>query len=433
MSPKGKLAATSFALAAVALASLPAGAASPKTRLVSVSSGEDVSNEESNAYINSLSDDGTRAVFHNGSHLSGQDDNLFRDVYVRNLKSGKTRLASVRSNGNDGNDVSEQGAISGNGRFVAFVSAADNLVPSDENDERDTFVHNLATGKTARVSVTSSEEERAGEGDQPDISRTGRFVAFATSSQLVSKDNNHVDDVYVRDRKLGKTIMASVDSNGENNPDGDSNYPSISNNGRVVAFESASDSLVPNDGNSSVDVFMHNLRTGNTRRLSVKSNGNEMAGTSNQVSLSEDGRFAAFASQAELAGVDDNGFYDIYLRNTVADKTILISKDSMGQDANEESQYPTMAAGGRMVGFYSEATDIVPGLDPVDYRAYVFDRKTGKFRMVDRESNGDPGDQPSFSTGLSEDGRFVLFVSGSELVGADDNGVDDVYRRGPLY
>ena len=423
------------ALVALAVISIAGAswAAPAKTRRMSVKSNGHGTSASSSGYIDMLSDDGKVAVFYSAARLAGADDNVVEDVYARNLKTGKTLLASIRSNGDDANGDSSGPAISGNGRFVVFNSDADNLVPSDENTSADIFVHDLRTRKTDRVSIATNGDEGGGVGSQPNISFTGRYVAFDTASQLSGRDNNHADDIYLRDRKTDKTELVSQTSAGVDATDGDSEDPWVSKDGRFVAYSSEADDLVPNDGNSSSDIFVHDRKTDKTRHVSLATDDNERSGISENPSISGNGNLIAFGSNAPFAANDDNGFNDIYIRNVKEGTTTWISRNKDGEAANGETYYPSMSPNGRMVGFYSYTNDLVGGPQPDSYRPYVFDRSKDKLTMVDRTSSGDPGEGSAFVTGMSGDGRFVLISTNSGLVGSDGNGTDDIYRRGPLY
>ena len=166
-------------------------------------------------------------------------------------------------------------AISADGRFVAFESAATNLVPDDDNGIRDVFVRDLKRGQTTRVSVNSAGAELiSGRGVEelgtiPAISRNGRYVAFSSRGKnLVEGDRNDTDDIFVRDRKLGETTRVSVSSTGEEANGSSLFYPSISANGRFVAFTSWASNLVAGDENGHAeDVFVRDRKRGVTTRI----------------------------------------------------------------------------------------------------------------------------------------------------------------------
>ena len=412
----------------------PVSAGGPKTRLVSMKPNGAGGNGASNGYIDNLSNNGRYAVYRSyATNLVPNDTNEVEDIFWRDLKTGRTIRVSVKKSGSQAGTASYSPAISGNGRHVAFFTEA-RLVGNDGNGVGDIYVHDVETRSTERVSISSAGAEGdQSVGDQPDLSRSGRFVAFHTASQLVGKDNNDDDDVYVRDLKRDKTRLVSVHSNGDAVTNGDSTYPQITENGRLIVFSSTSRELVNSDGNASQDIFVRNLLTGKTRRVSMMNDGSEVMDHSQYPQISGGGDIVSFDTVAQISEVDDNTETDIYVLNRNTGVTRLVSKDHNGEAADDQSEYSSLSPNGRMVGFYSQATDLVPADPPGDYSAYVYDRVTGEMKMVDRDSAGNVGDGLSYVTGMSGDGRLVLFTSEAGHVAADENGVDDQYRRGPLY
>lgn len=264
----------------------------------------------------SLSWDGRYVAFWSGhSNLVPGDTNGRADVFVLDRQTGQTQSMSVDSSGNQGNDRSEQPSISADGRYVAFWSDADNLVPGDTNGVRDVFVHDRQTGQTERVSVDSAGGQASGSNcDQPAISADGRFVAFRSgAANLVAGDTNADVDVFVHDRQTGQTERANVDSSGAQS-NGRGEYPTISGDGRYVAFWSDGDNLIPGDTNGRPDIFVHDRQTGRTQRVSVDATGAEANGESYEPAISADGRFVTFWSSANnLVSGDLNGQTDVFV------------------------------------------------------------------------------------------------------------------------
>jgi hypothetical protein len=420
----------------LAMLMVSADAASPKTRLMSPRSNGGDGNGVSQGYIDNLSNNGRYAAFESvATNLVVDDENELQDIFVHNIKTGKTRRVSITSDGDEVTDESSSApALSGNGRRVAFISDSEDLVGGDNNEVTDIFVHNLETRKTKRVSVSSNGDEGdQPAGDQPDVSRNGRFVAFHTTSQLVGKDNNDDADIYVRDLRERRTHLVSIHSNGDAVTDGESIYPQISENGRFIVFNSSSSELINSDANGVVDVFIHDRQTGRTRRVSVNSNGNEVARDSQYPQVSADGRIISFDSTGGFVSADDNDVSDVYVHNRETGRTKLVTRGHNGGSTDQESSYTSLSPNGRMIGFYSYATNLIANDPDGDYSAYVYDRVTKKIRMVDRDSSGDPGDGLSYVIGMSGDGRMVLFASEAGHAQVDENDVNDVYRRGSLY
>jgi Tol biopolymer transport system component len=209
--------------------------------------------------------------------------------------------------------------------------------------------------KTRRVSVSSAGAEANQPSLNPSISANGRFVAFESdASNLVGSDDNGTTDIFVRDRWTGKTRRVSVSSAGvEGN--GRSRNASISADGRFVAFESEASNLVGNDGNPYWDIFVRDRTTGKTRRVSVSSAGVQGDGDSQNASISADGRFVAFDSGASnLIGNDGNPYTDVFVRDRTTGKTKRVSVSSAGAEGNGNSSNASISADGRFVAFDSE-------------------------------------------------------------------------------
>jgi Tol biopolymer transport system component len=303
------------------------------------------------------------------SNLVPGDTNHRGDIFVRDRKRGTTTRVSVNSAGEEANDGSIWlPAISDNGRVVAFFSRSTNLVPNDHNGIADFFVRDLKRGETTRVSVSSAEEEQTrGPGAEelgivPAISHNGRFVAFfSASTNLVPNDHNDTDDIFVRDRKRGETTRVSVSSTGEEGNGSSLFYPSISANGRFIAFTSYASNLVPGDANRREDVFVRDRKRGVTTR--VRENNGSGGLYSGIPSISDNGRFVAFESPAsDLVKGDRNGHVDVFLRDRKRGRTTLLSVSSEGEQGNDESSFPAISAhNGRFVAFSSLASNLVGG------------------------------------------------------------------------
>jgi len=345
------------------------------------------------------------------------------------MQGGDTTRVSVDSAGAEGNGGSFASLISANGRYVAFTSEASNLVPGDGNGAQDCFVHDRRTGLTTRVSVDSAGAEGNGDSFVSSISGNGRYVAFASfATNLVPGDGNNAGDCFVHDRQTGLTTRVSVNSAGAEGNFGGFN-PSISGNGRSVAFESFSSNLVPGDGNGKTDVFVHDRQTGQTTRVSVNSAGAEGNDASFSPSISASGHHVAFVSGASnLAPGDGNGVWDCFVHDRRSGLTTLVSVDSAGVAGNAFSVLPSISSNGRYVAFESNASNLVPGDGNFASDCFVHDRQTGLTTRVSVDSAGAEGNGGSVNAVISSNGRYVAFSSGaSNLVPGDGNGVTDVF------
>ena len=381
------------------------------------------------------------------------------------------------------NDVSGLPVISANGRHVAFASAATNLVQGDTNAFVDVFVRDRQTAVTERVSLTAGGDQGNGHSNFSSISADGRFVAFTSAAtNLVTGDTNGSRDIFVRDRQLGTTTRVSVFSGGGGQGASDSSDPIISANGRYVVFTSAAANFIQGDTNNVSDVFRHDLATRVTTRVSVGallSNGfsTQANGPSFVSGISADGQIVVFTSGAtNLVSGDTNGIVDAFVRDIGTSTTTRVSVGPGGAQANSQSFGATISDDGRFVAIDSLATNLVPNgapgiyvhdrqigltsalsinIDPV--RAAIFPKISGDGRSVcflqlnlsgtfyeglaiDRltlsktrvsvASNGDPGNAGISGCALNADGTIVVFDSmATNLVAGDTNGETDVFVR----
>ena len=226
-------------------------------------------------------------------------------------------------------------SISAEGRYVAFASLATDLVPGDSNELCDVFVHDQQTGDTFLVSVASNGTQGNGDSNRPSISADGRYVAFESwASNLVPGDTNHNYDVFVHDRQTGQTERVSVASDGTQG-NGFCTSPSISADGRHVAFTSEASNLVAADTNDAGDVFVHDRQTGQTERVSVASDGTQGNGFCASPSISADGRYTAFRPEASnLVRGDANDIEDIFVHDRQTGQTVRISVASQGSQTD---------------------------------------------------------------------------------------------------
>jgi Tol biopolymer transport system component len=385
----------------------------------------------------SISADGRYVVFGSAaSNLVPGDSNGHNDVFVHDRQTGQTTRVSVASDGSQGNGESYGHAVSADGRYVAFTSYATNLVPGDTNGSWDTFIHDRLTSQTTRVSVASDGTQgNSGSIWSPTISADGRYVAFASyATNLVPGDTNGQRDVFIHDRQTGETTRVSVSSNGTQGNSA-SWTPTISADGRYVAFESYATNLVPGDTNYKFDIFVHDRQTGQTTRVSVASDGAQGNGSSWNSAISADGRYVAFGSaSSNLVVGDTNEAYDVFVHDRQTGQTTRVSVASDGAQGNGESGNPSISVDGRFVAFRSDSSNLVTGDTNGRMDVFVHDRQTGQTTRVSVASDGTQGNHESHTPSLSADGRYVSFVSyATNLVVGDTNSETDVFvhDRGP--
>jgi Tol biopolymer transport system component len=443
------------------------------TERVSVDSAGAEGNNASTAPSNSS--DGRYVAFESfATNLLGvgNDNNNKPDVFVHDRQTGTTTRVSVGLAGAEGDDSSSDPSISSDGRYVAFESDATNLlgVGNDNNAFFDVFVHDRQTGTTTRVSVYSDETESIDPSNNPSISSDGRYVAFESGGELdlTAIEILALFDVFVHDRDTDgdglydepgavSTIRMSEDSVG-NEANAASSSPSISSDGRFVAFESSATNLVPGGSNGLIHVFVHDRDVDengtfdevggiSTVQVSVDSTGAEgIGGDSSSCSISGDGRYVAFVSDAtNLVGVgnDNNGSTDVFVhdRDTDGDgqydepgavSTVRVSVDSAGAEGNNNSNFPSISSDGRYVAFESDAGNLlgVGNDNNGSTDVFVHDLQTGATTRVSVDLAGVEGNGNSNSPSISADGSSVTFESDADNlvgVGNDNNLAPDIF------
>jgi len=400
-----------------------------------------------------ISRDGRFVAFESdASDLAAGDANGLTDVFIYDALSNRVELVSVNAAGTgSGNGISFAPRFSADGRVVAFVSTASDLAANDGNGTADVFVRRLDSATTVLVSVNSSGQSGAGASSSPVISTNGRFVAFASAANdLVAGDTNGAVDVFWRDLTLGETRLVSVNPAG-GPANGLSYNPVISGDGFRVAFVSAATDLVSlPDTNQQSDVFLRDLSIDATAAVSRNAAGSAMgnAGSSTPV-FSPDGKGVLFVSVAsDLVAGDANGAQDVFLFRFIdpaADQTPLlpgtlpnaaveaISLNAAGSGTGNAASGVTAASLSedlRHVAFVSEATDLVAGGADANGVADVFvrDRSSGITRLASYDPDRRlQGDGASYTPFLSADGSVVVFATeAGNLANGDANGAADI-------
>lgn len=464
--------------------------------------------------IPSLSADGRLVVFSSpDGKLLGADSNRALDVFLRDATGGTNELISQRDptiipQTGDGISLLWQFSLSDDGRWIAFGSYADDLVPNDTNGASDIFVHDLTTGTNILVSVgTNGSPALGGFSANPVLSRNGRFVSFvSTATNLaggVSAFNHaYFNNIFLRDLQAGTTVAASVSSNGVSGSN-DSSAPALSQDGRWIAFLSKANNFIPGITGAGPMTYLRDMSSGSIVSLtgnsastlppSMSSDGRYVAyfgatsqlwvrdtqlganiytnsavvtsaalsstGTrllyttstgivavdlinksnlfsipakvpiQNSAPWSADERFFTFVTATNTAPGDNNGTNDIYLCDLLTDTLTLVSLNSaLTGSANARSDWPAVSGDGRFVIYRSFATNIVSGNTNPPPNIFLYDRFTGSNTLLTAASPGSSWTSWNSKPAINGDGKTVTFQSWSSgLVPNDLNRVQDVF------
>jgi Tol biopolymer transport system component len=414
---------------AVAVACAAAPVSAQVTEIESVSSSGEHGNASS--LLPSISADGRIVAFQSLSSNLAPGGSSGAGIFVRDRWSATTERASVAASGTIGDGDSIRPSVSGDGGNVAFEGTATNLVQGAPHGQSNIYVRNRASGTTELASLSSLGVPASASSRNASISGDGRYVAFESdANNLVFGDNNGCTDVFVRDRQTGTTERVSVDSSGVQG-DASSTTPVISGDGRFVAFVSEASNLVPGGILGNEDVYVHDRVTHATELVSVSLGGTPSNGLNIYLSISPDGRFVTFTSYAtNLVANDVNNQPDVFLRDRQLGVTELISVDSSGNQADDSSDSSSVSADGRFVAFGCLADNLVPADFNGLLDVFVRDRQLGTTERVSVTSNGMEGNGDSRSPALSGDGRFVAFSSiAHNFAPPDLNNAPDVFVR----
>ena len=320
------------------------------------------------SFDSEMSADGRLVAFDSLATNLAPDGNNFSDVFLRDtdeppMTINTTRMSIGTSPGSE-DGLSSQPAISGDGNHIAFLSLATNMVAGDTNGKNDVFVRQrTGTPATTRVSVNSAGVQGDGHSSMPSISADGRYVVFqSVATNLVAIDSNSATDIFLRDRSTTTTKRLSVNSSEQQAVGGGSEEAQISADGSRVVFRSVANNLAPGDTNGVFDIFVRDITAGTTTRVSVSSGGAEANGASKEPTISADGTRVAFVSSAtNLVAGDTNAKDDIFVHDLETGETRRVSVTSAGAEASGASEKPSISGTGQFIAFRSIANDLVTG------------------------------------------------------------------------
>jgi len=386
--------------------------------------------------LGQASTNGQFVVFQSdASNLVPNDTNGVTDIFVSDLVAGTTILVSVSTNGGPANGASTDPVMTLDGRYVAFISRASNLVPGDNNGIPDVFIRDLVAGTNQLVSVGAIPNPFSNINPvmaTPVITLDGRYVAFFSSAKgLVPAvlGNSTGGEVYVCDRLTGtmtwaSTNAAAIVSNTLGLSFMPAYHPQLSDDGRYVAFKAGT------TASTGVAVILqYDSTTGATAVINTNGFGGSVdVDETYGPEMTPDGRFIAFARHE---GSTNSGYASVHVWDAQLASDTLVSDNGSGVPTNTTSHTPNTSPDGRFVAFLSNATNLVGNTVDNGFHIYLRDLQSNTTQLVDVDTNGiGSTDNTLTSLSLSADGRFVAFKSpDGSLVSLDDNGADDVFVR----
>lgn len=380
----------------------------------------------------SISHNGSRVAFSsNATNLASQDTNADSDVFLKDFTTGTLKLISRATDQASANGTSGEVDISSNGEFVAYSSSATNIVAGDVNGQGDIFVYKVSDETTVIASLSSTQVQADDWCSRPSISGDGRYVAFDTWATTLHPDDfsGFSDDVFVRDLQTNTTAIASIAQDGDVIDFG-TREASISDDGRYVSFMSFSSWVFAGDTNSSFDIFVRDMVGNTTEHISKSTAGVQANDSSTGAIISKDGNSVFYMSRAtNLEAGDTNGFNDVIKRNLVADTTSILSKSSLGVLGNGTSYPISVSSDGRYVVFYSAASNLVSDDDNNGTDLFLLDQvDSSVVRLAIETSRANSNGSVTGGFVISETGQYVAYSSdATNLVANDTNSFTDVF------
>ena len=421
-----------------------------------------------------ISGGGNTVVFvSQANNLVTNDDRLpFLDLFVRDLSLGTTKLVNISTRGTGGG-AGDSGfvSMSSNGQFIAFASTADKLVAGDTNSRSDVFVRDLAAGGTRLVSINAAGTGSTVDGAiNPVMSRNGRWVAFESTSGQLGPPKPFIIpipfELYVRDLWSNVTVMASVNTNGTGGGSTSSRSPTITPDGRFVAFVSRANNLVPGAGNSQEEIYIRDFETQSTIWASAGVPPNLRIDPADDPLISDDGRFVVFTKGTGLfryelptsntvmianwftisfkadfrASLSADGRWvayqdgtNVWLADATAGTNILVNVTTNGAAPGDGSSFaPTLSADGQRVLFFSSASGLTTHQANGRQQIFLRDLVAGTTRLISANLSGAAanGDHFPGTVAWSDDGQIIAFESPADDLVADDlNQASDVFVR----
>jgi len=444
--PRRSRAATDLVAVAVlsGLVAVAAWGAQDDLALVSRVSGASGAGANGTSYSASVSNGGRYVAFQsNAANLSGEDADPVYDIFVRDVETNVLTLGSrvTGAGGAGGADNSSAPSISADGRYVAFVSTADNLSTEDNNSYNNIFVRDLQENTTTFVSRASGGAGTAGDDSSydPAISADGRPVAYYTyADNLSTEDNNTYANVFVRDLATNTTTLVSRAAGATGTGGDESSFlPAISGDGRHIAFQSSANNLSAEDNDVFYNIYVRDVQADAITYVSRANGAAGAAGNHSSFtpSISDSGRYVSFTSDADnLSTEDDNTYLNIFVRDLTGGTTTLASRatGAGGAGANDSADNSSISADGRRVAFGSPADNLSAEDNNAYDNIFVRDLTANTLTLASRATGaaGTAGDDDSSGPALSGNGRYAAFASDANDLSEDDvNTYTNVFLR----
>lgn len=357
-------------------------------------------------------------------------------------------ITSPGTLGNPNGD-STQAAVSADGRYIVFESAAADLVSGDTNSgtsSADIFYYDRITQTMSRISVSTGGTEGNGTSVFADMSDDGRYVVFTSTSTNLTGDTYpptvtdpdgsgqtlQPSQIFLRDTQANTTTLITTTGGTSGSTFAANNVstkPVISADGRFIAYESHATDILAADTDTDSDIYRYDTQADTTALVSVSTSGTKGNENSEEAAISDNGRYIAFSSDASNIGSVDL-VTDVFLRDLNTNTTTAITSGSIGAQGQSDSQQPALSADGRYIVYESFRSDLTNNSDTNSTQdVFLFDRNTNQTTLISKTNAGTAGDGRSGHVAISSDGRFIAFESAaSELGGvSDSNGQQDVF------
>jgi TolB protein len=348
---------------------------------------------------------GSTVVFSSAaSNLVSGDNNGYPDIFIRSQDGSLRRIVAV--DGSEPNGPSFDPKISSDGQWVVFLSRATNLTREGGNGKSQVYLYSVQSGDLWLVSRNLRGSYANDDSASPSVSNRGDVVFASAANDLADGDSNNHMDIFRYSHADGSLFRITTESGRE--PNGSSGDPVISSDGQWIAFSSEASNYVSGDTNRKSDVFVYHMESGRIVRVTINTRV-QLDGESYQPSISGDGRYIAFASEStNVDPRDTDSLPDIYIWDRETGGITLASVNSFGLKADLGGRRPSISHDGNRVAFESDATNLMPLDKPNDTDIYVYDARTRWVYPISVRGCI-PGEAPSFNPTISGDGGLVVF------------------------